>query len=110
MRVVGLAGASRRCSELGYVQLGVGDRERSHHISCFRSLRVQGPSSNKPSQVIGICRAILYRWQKHLEEGGIQRAGGQESPAQKNAQAYLGHRSGTGSPVSQGPVFSLGQG
>ena len=72
MRVRGLPGVLCRCSILGYAQLSEDARERSRYVSCFRSLREQGLSSNRASQVIGISRATLYRWEKRLEEEGLK--------------------------------------
>jgi len=72
MRVLGLPGVLCRFSKLGYAQLSEDARERSRYVSCFRSLREQGLSSNRASQVIGISRATLYRWEKRLEEEGLK--------------------------------------
>jgi len=72
MRVVGLPGVLCRFSKLGYAHLSEDARERSRYVSCFRSLREQGLSSNKAGQVIGISRATLYRWEKRLEEEGLK--------------------------------------
>jgi putative transposase len=72
MRVHGLPGVLCRFSKLGYGQLSEDARERSRYISCFRSLREQGVSGSKASQIIGISRATLYRWEKRFRVQGIR--------------------------------------
>jgi transposase InsO family protein len=72
MRVFGLPGVLCRFSKLGYAELSEDAKERSRYISCFQSLRKQGLSGNKASEVIGVSRATLYRWEKRLEEEGLK--------------------------------------
>ena len=71
MRVYGLPGVLCRFSKLGYAQLSEDAKERSRYISCFCSLREQGVSSSEASQIIGISRATLYRWERRLRVQGI---------------------------------------
>ena len=71
MRVLGLPGILCRFSKLGYSKLSQDAKERLRYIGCFRSLQEQGLSNTKASEVLGISRSTLYRWQKRLEEEGL---------------------------------------
>lgn len=106
MRVVGLPGVLCRFSKLGYAQLSEDARERSRYVSCFRSLREQGLSSNRAGQVIGISRATLYRWEKRREEEGLKGLADRSRRPRGTRKPTWG----AGSLVSQGAVPSLGQG
>ncbi|OGO03394.1 MAG: hypothetical protein A2Y72_02060 [Chloroflexi bacterium RBG_13_53_26] len=72
MRVFGLPRVIGRVSKLGYAELSDDARERLRYVSCFQSLRKQGLSASKASEVMGISRATLYRWEKRLEEEGLR--------------------------------------
>lgn len=72
MQVVGLPGVLYHVSKLGVVGLSGRGWERLRYVSCFQALREQGLSGSKASQVMGISRASLYRWQRRLREGGAR--------------------------------------
>jgi putative transposase len=72
MRVFGLPRVIGRVSKLGYADLSGGARERLRYVSFFRCLRKKGMSASQASEVMGISRATLYRWEKRLEEEGLK--------------------------------------
>jgi putative transposase len=72
MRVFGLPRVIGRVSKLGYAELSGDARERLRYVSLFRSLREEGMSAIQASELLGISRATLYRWEKRLEEEGLK--------------------------------------
>ena len=72
MRVFGLPRVIGRVSKLGYAELSDDARERLRYVGCFQSLRKQGLSASQASEVMGISMAMLYRWEKRLEEEGLK--------------------------------------
>lgn len=69
MRVFGLPKAFYHIARHPPPQLSDKARERLRYLSCWQALREQGLSSAQASQVLGLPRASLYRWQQHLRQG-----------------------------------------
>ena len=70
MRVVGLPRAFYHASRLRVVEPSPGAQERLRYLSCWQALKDQGLSSTRASQVLGLPRSTLYRWQRRLKLKG----------------------------------------
>ena len=70
MRVVGLPRAFYHASRLRVVEPSPGAQERLRYLSCWQALKDQGLSSTRASQVLGLPRSTLYRWQGRLKAQG----------------------------------------
>jgi len=47
-------------------------QERLRWLNCWQALRQQGLSAGKASEVLGLPRSTLYRWQRQLNEYGLK--------------------------------------
>ena len=72
MRVLGLPKPFYQVSRLPPAHLSDKAREHWRYLSCWQALRKQGLSGTGASQVVGLPRSTLYRWQRSLQELGPQ--------------------------------------
>ena len=70
MRVVGLPKSFYHFARSSPPSLSPTAQDRFRWLSCWQALRQQGLSSIEASEVLGLPRSTLYRWQKELKDAG----------------------------------------
>ena len=72
MRIIGLPSAFYHIARHPPVDLSPKAQERLRWLRCWQALRRQGLSSTQASEVLGLPRSSLYRWQRRLKRDGPQ--------------------------------------
>lgn len=72
MRIVGLPSPFYQVWRLLPKELNVKAQERLRYLSCLQALREEGFSTTRASQVLGLPRSTLYRWQRRLRQQGLK--------------------------------------
>ncbi len=70
MRVVGLPKSFYHFARGSLPSLSPKAQDRFRWLSCWQSLRQQGLSNIEASEVLGLPRSTLYRWQEELKDAG----------------------------------------
>lgn len=71
MRIVGLPSSFYYVSRRRPIEISEAARQRVWRLKAWQRLRAEGFSAQKASELLGLPRSTLYRWQKRVDQQGL---------------------------------------